>query len=69
MKQCTEKCKNYKDQKPGRAGRYVTGQRRCQFCEVFIQWEGLYCPCCNSRLRCGPKSRQGKEKYLEQIIS
>jgi hypothetical protein len=67
MKQCTEKCKNYKAQKPPRIGRYAAGQKRCQFCEVFIQWEDLYCPCCNSKLRCGPRSREGKEKYQLQI--
>ena len=68
MNECTGKCKNYKAQYSGRTGRYVSGQRRCQNCEVFIQWEGLYCPCCNSKLRCSPRNREGKEKYLEQII-
>ena len=70
MKYCTKKCKNYKAQKPTRAaGRYATGQKRCQFCEIFIQWDGLCCPCCKGRLRCGPRSREGKEKYLEQTIA
>ena len=69
MKQCTEKCKNYKAQKPVSTGRYASGQKRCQFCEVFVQWDGLYCPCCNSKLRCGPRSRAGKEKYQLEIIA
>jgi len=31
-------------------GRYATGQKRCQICEIFIQWDGLVCPCCSYRL-------------------
>ena len=27
--------------------RYSTGQKRCQICEIFIKWDGLWCPCCS----------------------
>ena len=69
MKYCTKNCNNYKPQKPiGSNGRYANGQKRCNFCEIFILWDGLTCPCCNSKLRCGPRSREGKEKYLMQTM-
>jgi hypothetical protein len=49
-------------------GRYAAGQKRCNFCEVFLDFEGISCPCCNRQLRCLPRSRKGKEKYLTQIV-
>ncbi|MBA4451768.1 MAG: hypothetical protein ACE5Q4_00480 [Nitrosopumilus sp.] len=69
MAECTEKCKDYKVKKSRSSGRYANGQKRCQYCEIFIQWDGLFCPCCTRRLRCGPRSRQGKEKYQKEVVS
>jgi hypothetical protein len=34
-----------------------------------VDYEGITCPCCNRQLRCLPRSRKGKERYLEQLIS
>jgi hypothetical protein len=30
--------------KPIEIGRYSTGQKRCQICEIFLKWDGLWCP-------------------------
>ncbi len=68
MAYCNGKCIKYKAQKPPQIGRYAAGQKRCNYCEVFVYWEGLVCPCCGRQLRCLPRSRKGKEKYLEQMI-
>ena len=42
--------------------RYVTGNKRCQVCEIFIKWDALFCPCCGYRLRNGPRSMKFKAK-------
>ena len=42
--------------------RYATGNKRCQVCEIFIKWEGFWCPCCGYRLRNGPRSMKFKAK-------
>jgi hypothetical protein len=42
--------------------RYATGNKRCQICEIFIKWDGLWCPCCGYRLRNGPRSFKFKAK-------
>jgi rRNA maturation endonuclease Nob1 len=34
----------------------MIGQKRCQACQAFIYWQGLFCPCCGYRLRIGPKN-------------
>jgi hypothetical protein len=48
------------------SGRYATGNKRCQICELFIQWDGLFCPCCGSRLRIGPRNIKFKAKLRKQ---
>ncbi|MGB6590541.1 MAG: hypothetical protein WBE68_03440 [Candidatus Nitrosopolaris sp.] len=41
-------------------GRYSTGQKRCQVCEIFLKWDGLWCPCCGYRLRTSPRNSKFK---------
>jgi len=43
-------------------GRYASGQKRCQICEIFIKWDGLWCPCCGYRLRTKPRNLKYKAK-------
>ena len=57
---CKGICSRYKAQKPVGTGRYASGQRRCQICEIFINWEGLWCPCCGYRLRTKPRNLKYK---------
>ena len=65
---CIGTCKKYKALKPTRIGRYASGQKRCNYCEIFIDCDGITCPCCNRQLRCLPRSRKGKETYQAQIV-
>jgi len=68
MKTCKNICKDYKAKgKAPSGGRYRNGQKRCQFCEIYIMWEGLYCPCCGSRLRNKPRNRKYKAKFREAM--
>ena len=64
---CKGICTRYKAQKPVGTGRYASGQRRCQICEIFINWEGLWCPCCGYRLRTKPRNLKYKAKLRERI--
>lgn len=59
-------CTRYKAQKPIGAGRYQSGQRRCQICQIYINWNGNNCPCCNYRLRTKPRNLKYKEQLREQ---
>ena len=59
---CKGICIRHKAQKPVGSGRYATGQKRCQICELFIKWDGLWCPCCGYRLRTKPRNLQYKAK-------
>ena len=47
---CKGICQRYKALKPTKGGgRYVIGQKRCQICGIYLNWKGLWCPCCGSR--------------------
>lgn len=59
---CKGICIRHKAQKPIGIGRYSTGQKRCQVCELFIIWDGLWCPCCGYRLRTRPRNLKFKAK-------
>ena len=64
---CNGICTRYKAQKPVGTGRYASGQRRCQICEIFIKWEGLWCPCCGYRLRTKPRNLKYKAKLRARV--
>ncbi|MDH3339981.1 MAG: hypothetical protein OEL84_01705 [Nitrosopumilus sp.] len=65
MSKCKGVCDRYKATKPRGGSRYANGQKRCQVCEIFIKWEGLWCPCCGYRLRARPRNRIYREKILK----
>jgi hypothetical protein len=51
------------------SNRYVNGQKRCQVCELFIKWDGLWCPCCGYKLRTRPRNFMFKAKLREQEVA
>ncbi|NAL76926.1 hypothetical protein DYY65_01525 [Nitrososphaera sp. AFS] len=59
---CKGICIRHKASKPVGSGRYSTGQKRCQVCEIFLKWDGLWCPCCGYRLRTKPRNLKYKAK-------
>jgi hypothetical protein len=66
---CKGICARHKAQKPTGVGRYASGQKRCQICEIFIKWDGLWCPCCGYRLRTRPRNLKYKEKLREKAAN
>lgn len=59
---CKGVCDEYRAMELPRIGRYAAGQKRCQTCNVFILWDGYFCPCCHLRLRIRPRSRFDKDR-------
>ena len=67
---CKGVCHNYKAEKKSVGfSRYANGQKRCQMCSIFIQWEGLWCPCCGYKLRMTPRSSKFKRKLREESVN
>lgn len=65
---CKGTCTRYQAPKPVGVGRYASYQRRCQICEIFIKWDGLWCPCCGYRLRTKPRNLKWKSKLRNEVL-
>lgn len=63
---CRGICHRHKAKKP-KIGRYAAGQKRCNFCNVFMDWDGLWCLCCGARLRLRPRNSKYKERLKEKV--
>jgi hypothetical protein len=59
---CKGTCIRHKAKKISIRGYYVNGQKRCQVCDIYLNWEGFYCPCCGHKLRTGPRNTKYKIK-------
>ena len=57
---CKGICHKYKAKWCAREYRYATGQKRCNVCELFVNWDGSNCPCCGMLLRARPRSMKAK---------
>jgi hypothetical protein len=64
---CKGICVRHRALKPGSGKRYLIGQKRCNECEIFIEWQGSNCPCCSYRLRTKPRNRKLKLILLDKI--
>ncbi len=63
---CVEICRRYKVKKAGNQSRYANGQKRCNTCEIFLYWEGFFCPCCGVKLRSKPRDGKCRRKIFAQ---
>ena len=71
--ECRGDCKTtYRfDRQGGNSQLHIQGAKRCQQCDGrYIRWDGIFCPCCGSRLRLKPRKSKLKEKVLieNQVI-
>ena len=57
---CKGICSRHKAMRPSSGMRYLIGQKRCQVCQIFINWQGFFCPCCGYRLRTKPRNKKYK---------
>lgn len=66
---CIGICIRYKALRPNvnNGSRYIVGQKRCQICDIFLNYDGLQCPCCHYRLRLKPRLGAHREKYFEMM--
>lgn len=61
---CKGRCIKYKATKSSYEGHYEIGHKRCSGCEIFIKWQGTFCPCCGIILRTRPKSTVGRQQLI-----
>lgn len=61
---CVGKCNEFQVSKPQHGKRYEVGQKRCQMCERWVMYEGIWCPCCHHRLRTSPKCKRSEKSVV-----
>lgn len=65
---CRGICHRFKAKWGAHQYRYASGQKRCNVCEIFVDWDGRHCPCCGMSLRTRPRTGKGKEQFSAQQI-
>jgi len=63
---CKGVCNQYKAKWGTHQYRYASGQKRCNVCELFVNWDGSHCPCCGMRLRTRPKISKYRQQFHTQ---
>jgi len=67
---CKGVCKKFKAKKPSvDKSRYELGQKRCNACAVFLNYNDAQCPCCGCKLRTNPRSTKLRRLLLKQTES
>lgn len=64
---CKGSCSKYKVTIRRDKGIYKRGYKKCSICEIFIKWDGLFCPCCNYKLRNKPRNPVCKERLNNEL--
>lgn len=65
---CKNICERHRAIKPLHGGRYKAGQKKCQVCDIFIWWEGIWCPCCGYKLRVKTRGRKTNAKGKPIVV-
>ncbi|MCE9651659.1 MAG: hypothetical protein K8Q89_01155 [Nitrosarchaeum sp.] len=61
---CKGTCARYHVKSNSGIKHYDLGHKRCSACEIFIDWAGVHCPCCNVVLRTRPKNASARYQLL-----
>ena len=63
---CKGVCKTKYSESLGKTPlRYQNNQKRCGVCDVYFNWNGSKCPCCNAILHVRPRHSKAKLKYYK----
>lgn len=62
---CKGTCENFRAESVQNKVRYVLGHKRCSYCSIFLQVEGVRCPCCGAKMR--SKARHKKRKAVYEM--
>jgi len=64
---CKGICIRHKAKHKGTGSRYANGQKRCNYCGIYMIWNKRQCPCCGCALRTKPRFRKYKEKLRAYV--
>jgi hypothetical protein len=44
------------------------GYRRCSKCELFLKYDGIFCPCCSCRMKVSFRNNKSRQKNRDIIL-
>lgn len=59
---CKSKCEGFLAKSIPHKGRYISGQKWCKVCDVFLNFKKFVCPCCGCKLRTTPRNTKFRIK-------
>jgi len=66
---CKGVCKKFMAEKPSDGNsRYELGQKRCNACGIFLNYNDVRCPCCGCKFRTNPRSTKLRRHLQIQKI-
>lgn len=67
---CKGICHRYRSNKVPNKLRYIDGEVLCRIYKMFMRNGGiiLFCPCCNFRVRSGPRTAKSKSLRPEHVM-
>jgi hypothetical protein len=64
---CKGICKKFRVKRSHGRHHYLQGQKRCQYCSVYVETNLNKCPCCHLRLRLSPRATKNKHSFLSKM--
>jgi hypothetical protein len=59
---CRNICERLDDKISASEGNYFVGKKYCRRCEIFLHYNGTFCPCCGMQLRTTPTNKEDRKK-------
>lgn len=63
---CRERCERYRYRRRPGGDWYLGDTGRCTSCDIFVRWEGEWCPCCGTKLRKKPRT-SGRKRARKHV--
>lgn len=61
MSSCNRFCLKYKKSRDYSS----ENSKQCKNCDIFMEWEGARCPCCEGILKTTPRNSKRRKIYRE----
>ena len=62
MIRCKNLCERFKVLPTPFLPRYSRGYRRCSVCEIWLIYQGKFCPCCGGQLKTKPRHSKHRRR-------
>ena len=65
---CPGICEKYRAYRTGLTSGFTHGNKRCRRCDIFIKFDGMFCPCCFYKLQTKSRKKPTKNGVKAQAL-